>query len=79
MTLKMTSVQGVETSVNVSNNSYFQNYTNSDDHTKNTTDTPGANHLQRIALLNTDSSIQSIMANMNKYRLISSVLEMYKK
>ena len=40
MTLKMTSVQVVETSVIV-NNSSFQNYTNPDDHTQQTTDTPG--------------------------------------
>ena len=40
MTLKMTSAQVVETSVIV-NNSSFQNYTNPDDHTQQTTDTPG--------------------------------------
>ena len=37
----MTSAQVVETSVNVNNNSFFQNYTNPDDHTQQTTDTPG--------------------------------------
>ena len=41
MTLKMTSPQVVETSVIVNNNSSFQNYTNPDDHTQQTTDTPG--------------------------------------
>ena len=41
MTLKMTSAQVVETSVIVNNNSSFQNYTNPDDHTRQTTDTPG--------------------------------------
>ena len=41
MTLKMTSAQVVETSVIVNNNSSFQNYTNPDDHTQQTTDTPG--------------------------------------
>ena len=41
MTLKMTSAQVVETSVVVNNNSSFQNYTNPDDHTQQTTDTPG--------------------------------------
>ena len=41
MTLKMTSAQVVETSVNVNNNSFFQNYTNPDDHTQQTTDIPG--------------------------------------
>ena len=40
-TLKMTSAQVVETSVIVNNNSSFQNYTNPDDHTQQTTDTPG--------------------------------------
>ena len=37
----MTSAQVVETSVNVNNSGSFQNYTNSDDHTQPTTDTPG--------------------------------------
>ena len=37
----MTSAQVVETSVIVNNNSSFQNYTNPDDHTQQTTDTPG--------------------------------------
>ena len=37
MTLKMTSAQVVETSVIVNNNSSFQNYTNPDDHTQQTT------------------------------------------
>ena len=41
MTLKMTSAQVVETSVIVNDNSSFQNYTNPDDHTQQTTDTPG--------------------------------------
>ena len=41
MTLKMTSAQVVETSVIVNNNSSFENYTNPDDHTQQTTDTPG--------------------------------------
>ena len=41
MTLKMTSAQVVETSFIVNNNSSFQNYTNPDDHTQQTTDTPG--------------------------------------
>ena len=41
MTLKMTSAQVVETSVIVNNNSSFQNYTNPDDHTQQTTHTPG--------------------------------------
>ena len=36
MTLKLTSAQVVETSVIVNNNSYFQNYTNPDDHTQQT-------------------------------------------
>ena len=40
MTLKMTTAQVVETSVTVTNSS-FQNYTHPDDHTKQTTDTPG--------------------------------------
>ena len=35
-TLKMTSAQVVETSVIVTNNSSFQNYTNPDDHTQQT-------------------------------------------
>ena len=38
MTLKKTSVQVVETSANVNNNSFFQNYANPDDHTRQTTD-----------------------------------------
>ena len=37
----MTSAQVVETTVIVNNNSSFQNYTNPDDHTQQTTDTPG--------------------------------------
>ena len=37
MTLKMTPAQVVETSVIVNNNSSFQNYTNPDDHTQQTT------------------------------------------
>ena len=37
----MTSAQVVEKSVIVNNNSSFQNYTNPDDHTQQTTDTPG--------------------------------------
>ena len=39
MTLKMTFAQVVETSVSVNNNnsSQFQNYTNPDDHTRQTT------------------------------------------
>ena len=41
MTLKMTSAQVVETSVNVNNNSSFQSYTNPDDHTRQTTETSG--------------------------------------
>ena len=41
MTLKMTSAQVVKTSVIVNNNSSFQNYTNPDDHTQQTTDTSG--------------------------------------
>ena len=41
MTLKMTSAQVVETSVIVTNKSSFQNYTNPDDHTQQTTGTPG--------------------------------------
>ena len=41
MNLKMTSAQVVETSVNVNNNSSFQNYSNPNDHTQQTTDTPG--------------------------------------
>ena len=36
MTLKMASPQVVETSVNVNNNSSFQNYANPDDHTQQT-------------------------------------------
>ena len=36
MTLKMTSAQVVETSVNINNNSSLQNYTNPDDHTQQT-------------------------------------------
>ena len=40
MTLKMTTAQVVETSVTVTNSS-FQNYTHPDDHTTQTTDTPG--------------------------------------
>ena len=40
MTLKMTTPQVVETSVSVTNSS-FQNYTHPDDHTRQTTDTPG--------------------------------------
>ena len=36
----MTTAQVVETSVTV-NNSSFQNYTHPDDHTRQTTDTPG--------------------------------------
>ena len=39
LTLKMTSAQVVETSL--TNNSSFQNYTHPDDHTTQTTDTPG--------------------------------------
>ena len=39
LTLKITSVQVVETSV--TNNSYFQNYPHPEDHTIRTTDTPG--------------------------------------
>ena len=39
LTLKMTSAQVVETSV--TNNSSFQNYPHPDDHTIQTTDTPG--------------------------------------
>ena len=40
--LKMiTSAPVVETSVNVNNNSSFQNYTHPDDHKRQTTDTPG--------------------------------------
>ena len=46
MTLKMTSAQVVETSVIVNNNSSFQNYTNLDDPTQQTTDTPGFKPLQ---------------------------------
>ena len=38
--MKMTTSQVVETSVTVTNSS-FQNYTNPDDHTRQTTDTPG--------------------------------------
>ena len=41
MTLKMTSAQVVETSVDVNNNSSFQNYTNPDERTQQTTDAPG--------------------------------------
>ena len=41
MILKMTSAQVVETSVIVNNNSSFENYTNPDDHTQQTTDIPG--------------------------------------
>ena len=37
MTLKMASAQVVGTSVIVNNNSSFQNYTNPDDHTQQTT------------------------------------------
>ena len=40
MTLKMTTAQVVETSVTVTNSS-FQNYTYPDDHTTQTTGTPG--------------------------------------
>ena len=40
LTLKMTSAQVVETSVSA-NNSSFQNYNHPDDHTRQTTDTPG--------------------------------------
>ena len=40
MTLKMTTAQVVKTSVTVTNSS-FQNYTHPDDHTTQTTDTPG--------------------------------------
>ena len=40
---KMTSAQVVETSVTVTNSS-FQNYTHPDNHTKQTTGTPGFNH-----------------------------------
>ena len=36
MTLKMTSPQVVETSINVNNSSSFQNYTNRDDRTRQT-------------------------------------------
>ena len=38
--VKMTTAQVVETSVTVTNSS-FQNYTHLDDHTRQTTDTPG--------------------------------------
>ena len=40
LTLKMTTAQVVEASVTVTNSS-FQNYTHPDDHSKQTTDTPG--------------------------------------
>ena len=40
LTLKMTTAQVVETSVTVTN-SCFQNYTHPDNHTRQTTDTPG--------------------------------------
>ena len=40
LTLKMTSRKVLETSVTVTNSS-FQNYTHPDDHTRQTTDTPG--------------------------------------
>ena len=40
MTLKMAAAQVVETSVTVTNSS-FQNYTHPDEHTRQTTDTPG--------------------------------------
>ena len=40
MTLKMTTAQVVEMSVTITNSS-FQNYINPDDHTIQTTDTPG--------------------------------------
>ena len=40
LTLKMTTPQVVETSVTVTNSS-FLNYTHPDDHTRQTTDTPG--------------------------------------
>ena len=43
MTLKMTSAQVVETSVIVNNNSSFQNYTNPDDHTQQTSSKNGCN------------------------------------
>ena len=42
----MTSTEIVETSVNVNNNSSFQNYTNLDDLTQQTTDTPRFKPLQ---------------------------------
>ena len=50
MTLKMTSAQVVETSVIVNNNRSFQNYTNPDDHTQQTTDTPGFKPFTSIKL-----------------------------
>ena len=51
MTLKKTSAQVVETSVIVNNNSSFQNYTNPDDHTQQTTDTPGFKPFTEQAIL----------------------------
>ena len=47
MTLKMTTAQVVETSVTVTNSS-FQNYTHPDDHTRQTTDTPGFKPFTKI-------------------------------
>ena len=47
----MTSAQVVETSVIVNNNSSFQNYTNPDDHTQQTTDSPGFKPFTVLILL----------------------------
>ena len=50
----MTTAQVVETSVTVANSS-FQNYTHLDDHTRQTTDTPGFKPFTMIFFIWTDS------------------------
>ena len=57
MTLKMTTAQVVEKSVTVTNSS-FQNYTHPDDHTTQTTDTPGFKPFTMLVELITNVSFR---------------------
>ena len=60
MTLKMTTAQVAETSVTVTNSS-FQNYTHTNDHTRQTTDTPEFKPFTMIHSLYAQYSLQTIV------------------
>ena len=68
LTLKMTSAQVVETSV--TNNSSFQNYTHPDDHTIQTTDTPGFKPFTMLCIICQKEKNENLVEKPSSYEKV---------